>query len=216
MDAVVTAVMKAIARSDKSLSDIFQAMDKDGGGAVSQREFRVAIGFLKLQPPEFAGKTDDTLNRAIDATFKYLDKDGSGSIGFQELNAQLNALRALNPGMKRGGSAMHAGSSLSSSTVIHAGPDVLVQFKQLLAKSMQKVINLFHDWDRSGDGMVSRKEFHRAMAILSLEAPSETIDELFGACSTLVLHSDPLDQLPPSTPPRLKLPPGWLFQSLAF
>lgn len=36
-----------------------------------------------------------------------------------------------------------------------------------------------HRWDTDGDGRVSRREFHGAMAALSFEAPREAIDSLF-------------------------------------
>ena len=44
-------------------------------------------------------------------------------------------------------------------------------YRQALAKNAGRVIDLFREWDENGDGMVTRKEFHKAMPLLGLEAP---------------------------------------------
>jgi len=62
------------------------------------------------------------------------------------------------------------------------GPDALpisIQLGNALRKNAGKVLDLFRDWDTDGDGEVSRKEFHEAMAALGLEVPKEHIDRLF-------------------------------------
>ena len=62
------------------------------------------------------------------------------------------------------------------------GPDALpisVQLGNALRKNAGKVLDLFRDWDADGDGEVSRKEFHEAMAALGLEVPEAEIDKLF-------------------------------------
>ena len=46
------------------------------------------------------------------------------------------------------------------------------------------MLNLFREWDGDGDGRVSRKEFHKALAHLSFEAPKATVDSLFDLIDT--------------------------------
>ena len=53
------------------------------------------------------------------------------------------------------------------------------QLKSALKRSAGKVIDLFRSWDVDHDGLVTRAEFHRAMSLLGLDVPSESIDELF-------------------------------------
>jgi DNA repair exonuclease SbcCD ATPase subunit len=62
------------------------------------------------------------------------------------------------------------------------GPDarpVKDQLAEALAKSSARVLDLFREWDKNGDGEVDRAEFHKAIPALGLDVPKEDIDELF-------------------------------------
>ena len=53
------------------------------------------------------------------------------------------------------------------------------QLVTLLAKSWTRVRDLFHEWDASGDGMVDREEFVRAIATLGLQCGAEDAARLY-------------------------------------
>ena len=62
------------------------------------------------------------------------------------------------------------------------GPDALPVKDQLamaLQKSSARVLDLFREWDKNGDGEVDLSEFRRAIPALGLDVPQETVDELF-------------------------------------
>jgi len=55
------------------------------------------------------------------------------------------------------------------------------QLASALRANSGRVLDLFRDWDKDGDGEVSRDEFRRAMPLLGLEVPIQDIDALFTA-----------------------------------
>ena len=58
-------------------------------------------------------------------------------------------------------------------------PSVSEQIIAALSRNAGKVLDLFRSWDNNADGVVTRKEFHRAMSALGLEVPKASIDEIF-------------------------------------
>ena len=56
---------------------------------------------------------------------------------------------------------------------------VAEQLRDALSKNAVRVIDLFREWDEDADGIVSRKEFRKAMPLLGLEVPRAEIDALF-------------------------------------
>jgi len=55
------------------------------------------------------------------------------------------------------------------------------QLAGALRANSGRVLDLFRDWDKDGDGEVSHDEFRRAMPLLGLEVPIQDIDALFTA-----------------------------------
>ena len=49
----------------------------------------------------------------------------------------------------------------------------------MLTTNAVRVIDLFRDWDEDGDGVVSKREFRRAMPMLGLQVPAHEVDALF-------------------------------------
>ena len=47
----------------------------------------------------------------------------------------------------------------------------------VLAKDLPRVIDLFKTWDTEGDGLVSKKEFKRALAELGLAITAKQVQE---------------------------------------
>ena len=176
---ILVSLLEELARAPQSLATIFERWDKDASGCIDASEWRAAVRSLKL--PAF-GCSD----QALDAAFAALDNDGSGTVTFAELNRQLNLLLAHDGGRRlavktrlRAHATKATGTALPPSVVIHAGSDALKQLRGVMNSHRQKVINLFREWDTNGDGQISKKEFRRAMALLSFEAPRQTVDELF-------------------------------------
>ena len=63
-----------------------------------------------------------------------------------------------------------------------AGPDAPPMTELIanaLRQSSNRLLDLFREWDADGDGDISRKEFHKAMPALGLEAPKADVDKLF-------------------------------------
>jgi len=56
---------------------------------------------------------------------------------------------------------------------------VAEQLRDALSKSAVKVVDLFKDWDKDGNGKVSKEEFRKAMGLLGFSVPAEDIDALF-------------------------------------
>ena len=58
-------------------------------------------------------------------------------------------------------------------------PPVSEQIIAALTANSGKVIDLFRSWDHDGDGVITRREFHKAMDLLGLEVPKAAIDTIF-------------------------------------
>ena len=103
--ALAGALRDAIANQGDRVRDVFKALDKDGGGSVSRREFTdgiIGLG-LPLEKEQFAHldgapspthpppSTPARLTAIATTTglFTMLDADGSGSINYRELNRTL-------------------------------------------------------------------------------------------------------------------------------
>ena len=53
------------------------------------------------------------------------------------------------------------------------------QIAAALRARATRVLDLLREWDKDGDGEISRQEFHEAMTKMGLDAPKKDIDELF-------------------------------------
>jgi len=53
------------------------------------------------------------------------------------------------------------------------------QIKAALQQHAIRVLDLFREWDKNGDGEISKKEFRDAMPLLGMDLPTKAIDELF-------------------------------------
>ena len=181
---------EALALSATRVIDLFKEWDEDGDGVVTKKEFRRAVPMLGLDP--VPSKAD------IDALFDQWDPDGSGNIDFKELNKILRkSAEGLDPSLQAGaagkiemdskaktalrkGPNLQRGSSLAKVDIDEASDkSVAEQLRTILSKNAVRVIDLFREWDEDGDGVVSKKEFRKAMPLLGLEVPKKEIDALF-------------------------------------
>ena len=58
------------------------------------------------------------------------------------------------------------------------------QIISALVANAGKGCDLFRSWDRDGDSIVTRAEFHRAMGELGLECPAGVVDDIFSRWDT--------------------------------
>ena len=80
----------------------------------------------------------------------------------------------------RGADQMQRSSSLRTVDLDETSSlSVQQQLAEVLTKEAVRVIDLFREWDEDGDGMVSRKEFRKAMPLLGLQVPRPEVDALF-------------------------------------
>ena len=70
-------------------------------------------------------------------------------------------------------------SSLRTVVDETSGVPVTQKLAEILMQGAVRVINVFREWDEDGDGMVSRKEFRKAMPLLGLQVPRPEVDALF-------------------------------------
>lgn len=174
-------LLEELSHRSERLADLFDDMDKDHSGTLNSVEFVAAVRNLHLRCAE--GCSDGDLHDV----FKALDVDHSTHLDFHELTGQMHALLAHDHCGRymavktrlRSSATKNPGAALLPNVIIKSGPDALQQLHDVVAQQHQKVINLFNEWDYNGDGLVSRNEFHKAMAHLSFDAPKATVDALF-------------------------------------
>ena len=164
LDRIVMSVLAELAVGQR-LSDMFTQWNNDDS-RLDKDEFLKGIRGIK------SGILDKLSDEELSSVFAVLDADGTGALTFSELTAELQRVKTT-------GASKSAGSCLDVSVVIKAGPDSMFKLRDALKSRMQKIVNLFQEWDQDKDGSISRKEFSRAMTLLSFEAPKEVIDQLF-------------------------------------
>ena len=165
--------------------DLFRAWDVDDDGLVTKKEFRQAMVALGYQVPK----------HEVDGLFAMLDKDGGGTIEYKELNRFLRrdakmgeddeteadelASKAANKASLRTEAVDTAQPRQLRGTVFDAERDVLQQLTEALASNWGRVTDLFREWDEDGNGLISAKEFRRALGVLGLDKQPEAIRTLF-------------------------------------
>ena len=182
---------EALRRSSTRVIDLFRAWDVDGSGEVSRDEFRRAVKALDLD--YFADEED------IDHVFDIFDADDSGTIEYHELRKQMSigAGKTLEPLMQPG--AVGLGPSglshelrrrdksargtrlvrMAAVDVRKSSATVQEQLKGILRVNAARVIDLFHEWDDDGNGVISKREFRQGLRLFGIDAPAPDLDELF-------------------------------------
>ena len=141
----------------------------------------------------------------IDAVFDAIDVDGSNGIEYAELNKVLRKQAAIDPSLQAGaagdivtestnrtklrrnaggkkGAALAKGVRLD----LQSEKPVVAQLCELLFEHAVRVIDLFRDWDEDGNGIISGREFRKAVvALLDGQAVGrEHTDALFAMLDT--------------------------------
>uniref|UniRef100_A0A7S3BR19 EF-hand domain-containing protein n=1 Tax=Haptolina ericina TaxID=156174 RepID=A0A7S3BR19_9EUKA len=111
----------------------------------------------------------DFPDSVVEDLFTLIDIDGSGSITKTELSRAIRWVQSC----KKCRLLRAAGISQE------ADSDVMHQLREALTANAVRVIDLFREWDEDGDGVIDKLEFRRALPMLGLHAPLETVDALF-------------------------------------
>ena len=159
------------------------------------------------------------------------DTDKSGSLEYDELNRQLRHRPLTSKSERKEGrisgveiavankmdlrrNALPAGDadgvfSLDAKLDSTSGVSYFDQLRKLLTANSMRVLDLFRDWDDDGNGMISKREFRRAMRALGLGGDAATrrdINELFNHFDTggkgSLEYRDLFKKLRPPSPVR--------------
>ena len=187
---VAEQLREALSKAAVRVGDLFRDWDDDNSGTVSREEFHKAMAELQFNVPA----------SEIDALFSEWDPDGSGVLELKELEKLLRrgSTIQLDAKLQAGGAgeivtksatkhALRKGKLERQGSVLLRGLDVdedsdksvAEQLRDALSKAAVRVIDLFREWDDDGNGKVSKREFHKAMAELQFNVPAEDIDALF-------------------------------------
>ena len=192
-------IRDAVAKNLARIIDLFRQWDESGDGLITANEFRHALRALGLRAER----------PIIDALFNVFDEDGSGAISYEELYAKLRhetgtahgieldaalkpgavgdiSVKAKNKMALRSGVRTNSTSGVLGSHVElmngESAPSIAHQIRHVLAKNMARVIDLFHEWDSDGSGMISMAEFSRVLPMIGLaDISEEDAKALFGS-----------------------------------
>ena len=174
----------ALLRASERVCDLFKKWDEDKSGTIDKGEFARAIRSFGIDVPR----------PEVDKLFDSLDEDRSGSLEYKELNTMLrkgtgseaslkNLRRAEKLNVKKIERGLYAARVTALPDMVklsmQSGESVPDQLKAILNRLSVKLLDLFRDWDRNGDGLIDAKEFRYAVAALGYDASREDLDVLF-------------------------------------
>jgi Ca2+-binding EF-hand superfamily protein len=168
-------------RQRGSANKLFRHGDVKADGTVGKEEFRRVIAALGIEVPA----------HEIDLLFDVFDKSGDGRLQIDELQKMIwrkpeariasEIQRAVwqKPGPVDVGTPRIRESDAEK---IERMKQVALQqkVKSALSASHSKVLDLFRQWDLSGEGKGGKEEFRRAVAMLGIvDVPLHEVDRLF-------------------------------------
>lgn len=169
--------------------DLFRVWDEDSSGTIEKKEFRGALRSIGIK----ASRT------ALDLLFDRFDSDRSGTIDYHELNKRLRRRADLDDKLRVGGAGkldLKASNKLGIRHEASTAPKtlhgtifdttsarpVVQQLIDALQKAKARVSTLFYEWDKSGDGFISRDEMASALQDLGVSDGADlraAVDGLF-------------------------------------
>ena len=188
LDELTERLREIVAKNLTAVVKLFTAWDEDESGTIDAQEFWLALRSLGIKVPQSAAR----------ALFDSFDADGSGELSYKELNKQLRRRAEIDAKLRKGAAgeimvkaknktALSRTRSESSSRTLHgaildASKSVTEQLIAAIHKSKARLLQLFLEWDSSGDGRISKKEMQRALSHLGLiegEQARSAVEELF-------------------------------------
>ena len=179
---LVIDILEELADRRERLAELFNAVDKDHNGTLDASEFCRALRVLQLR------STDGSSDGDLLDVFSALDCDHAGQLDFHQLNRQIhellrhdhtNRIMAISGRLRSMLADTESEPATPASVVIAAGQDALQQLRYVLDASMARLQKVFVEWDKNGDGLVSRQDFYRAVKVLQINVPKATVDALF-------------------------------------
>ena len=168
---------------------LLREIDEDGKGSVNRAELRSVLSVLGLQ-----------VTRADADAFVDTLVASDGQVHYNELHGKLGdadsasefagdvanriELVSLNAAALRGGILINNISSvLGVDAVLNFGStndtSISEQLRDALGRNLARVVDLFHEWDVDGDGLITRAEFRKALNMLGVRASAPAMDALF-------------------------------------
>ena len=165
----LTELKQKLAANFGRVLDLFKKWDVDHDHTISIDELRLALGALQVHADE----------KALRVLFTELDADASGAIDYEEL---YQALRTH--GAKR--EVPDNRITLEMPSRKEPNPDgtlaerrAVAFLKKALHNNLDRVRDIFAEWDFDGNGMISKRELQRGLAALSIAIDPRSIDILF-------------------------------------
>ena len=164
----LTALKQKLGASFYRVIDLFTKWDVDHDHTISKFELQNALGALNIP------HTDASL----DALFENLDEDHSGTIDFEELHKapRKHVPKRLPPNQ----------ISLEVPKRREPLPDgtgaerrAVAALKKALHTNYGKISTLFMQWDKDGDGQISKGEVKRALAAQCIPVDDRSLATLF-------------------------------------
>ena len=183
---IVFVLRDALSRSSQRVIELFVKWDEDASGEIDKREFRRLVGSMGFS---MIGDASE-----IDLVFDSFDADGSGKLAYAELNQALRdgpdgrkvehkpkVRRQLRSLEERAMDAVH--QDVLPPPIEPVNPELNVSMEDQLVNALKRhavrVIDIFRAWDEDNDGLVSKKEFRKAIHVIGLDVPREDIDAVF-------------------------------------
>jgi len=153
-------LLTTLAANLANVQQLFAYIDTDGSGVISKREFRQALPLMHI-----------TAERAeVDALFERLDPDGDGELVLVEL------FKTLKWAYKQRKTRLLAHTSFDFDGTPEGAQDAL---RDALTRSAAKMMDVLYEWDADSNGMVSRREFRKALSLIGIAAPPDAVDTVF-------------------------------------
>ena len=164
----LTLLKKALAANLMRVVDLFRKWDVDHDHTISVEELRLALGSLKVPHNE----------EQLKQLFENLDEDNSGFIDFEELYRALRkhgAKRAPPNHIELEMPKRHEPPPHGTTAERRA----VAAIKKALHVNLQRVSDLFAQWDTDGDGQISKTEIKRALGAQCIPVDDVGLNFLF-------------------------------------
>ena len=169
----LSALKKALGQNFFRVVDLFSRWDVDCDHTISKSELRMALAALKVPHDE----------TTLSVLFDDLDEDRSGSIDFDELH---KALRKHVPKRMPPNHITLAMPKRREPLPDGTGAErrAVAALKKALHMNYGKISTLFHQWDKDGDGNISKSEVRRALAAMCIAVDDKSLSTLFRKLDT--------------------------------
>ena len=162
-DSLVTLLKRQFPR----LRDLLRAWDEQCTGHVSLQELRKTIHAIGFK------STSDELDAVLHRLEGFLPE--SDRFCSRQLIRTIKNEIAMNTPLPEVSQAERDAQAAAVATSVTSEKHL----RELIARNMSKVLDLFHAWDEDGSGTINHSEFWVALCSLGLDVPKAAADHLF-------------------------------------